>query len=248
MEEHLGGGNLNGYITSHSSGITKTRSEVTQPTQRHACHCWDSWKQKCISWWVLCTALLASLNQMIGEMHKRFDKLNLSLMKATQALSPWPTVFLDYRTLIPFLSHYDLPSHGVKVELLTVDTMLHRCRLDGVTLKNLHDVYQQLSTLPWGFPVPLRCQKIAMTFGITSATADMILFFPEKSTNLPSLYNLSFLYIEKDLSSTLWDCLDEAVQSIAAQHRNSRIVVIIKMWAYCTLYCKVEVWCVAGGH
>ena len=42
-----------------------------------------------------------------------------------------------------------------------------------------------------------------MTFGITSATADMILFFPEKSTNLPSLYNLSFLYIEKDLSSTL---------------------------------------------
>ena len=38
---------------------------------------------------VYCVQLYyASLDQMIGEMHKQFDKLNLSLMKAMQALSP----------------------------------------------------------------------------------------------------------------------------------------------------------------
>ena len=77
----------------------------------------------------------ASLDQMIGEMHKQFDKLNLSLMKAMQALSPQSTVFLDYRTLIPFLVHYDLPSDEVKVELLTADKILQSCRLDGMTFE-----------------------------------------------------------------------------------------------------------------
>ena len=60
----------------------------------------------------------ASLDQMIGEMHTRFAKLNLSLVKAMQALSPQSTVFLDYKTLIPFLGHYNLSSDEVKVELL----------------------------------------------------------------------------------------------------------------------------------
>lgn len=38
-------------------------------------------------------------------------------------------------------------------EFLTADKRLQSCRLDGVTLKNLHDVHQQLSTVPQGFPV-----------------------------------------------------------------------------------------------
>ena len=54
-------------------------------------------------------------------MHKRFDKLNLFLMKPMQALSPQSTVFLD---LIPFLGHYYLPSDEVKVEVLTADKTL----------------------------------------------------------------------------------------------------------------------------
>ena len=167
---------------------------------------------------------------MIREMHKRFDKLNLSLMKAMQALSPQSTVFLDYRTLIPFLVHYDLPSDEVKVELLTADKMLQSCRLDGITLKNLHDVYQQLSTVPQGFPVLLRCLKIAMTFGITSATAERS-FSSLRRVKTPTmtqerLSNLALLYIERELSSNLWDCLDEVVQSFAAQHKNSRIVLL----------------------
>ena len=89
---------------------------------------------------------------------------------------------MDYRTLIPFLVHYELPFDEVKVELLIADKILQSCRLDGITLKNLHDLYQQLSTVPQRFPVLLRCLKIAMTLGINSATA-------EKSKNLPPLYN-----------------------------------------------------------
>ena len=120
------------------------------------------------------------------KMHKRFDKLDLSLMKPIQDLSPQSTVFLD---LIPFFGHYDLPSDEVKVEVLTADKMLQRCRLDSLTMKNFHDVYQQLSTVPQGFPVLLRCLKIAMVFHITSATAEQSFFFLEKSNNLLSLYN-----------------------------------------------------------
>ena len=140
---------------------------------------------------------------------------------------------MDYRTLIPFLGHCDLPSDEVKVELLTADRMLQSCRLDGVTLKNVHDVYQQLSTVPQGFTVLLRCLQIAMIFGITSATAKQsfsslrsVKTYLRSTMTQERLSNLALLYIERELSSTLWDCLDEVVQSFAAQHKNSRMVLL----------------------
>ena len=68
MEKHLGGSNLNGYITS--SQITKTSeegSEVTQPTQRYA----ETFGNKSTPVDEYCVQLYyASLNQMIGEMYK----------------------------------------------------------------------------------------------------------------------------------------------------------------------------------
>ena len=51
-----------------------------------------------------CTQLyFATIDIMVGEIEKRFDSVNLSLMKAMQALTPKSTKFLDYDTLLPFL-------------------------------------------------------------------------------------------------------------------------------------------------
>ena len=37
------------------------------------------------------------------------------------------------------------------------------------------------------------------------------------------LSNLALLYIEREFSSNLLECLDEVVQSFAAQHKNSEL-------------------------
>ena len=44
----------------------------------------------------------------------------------------------------------------------------------GDELKNLHHVYEQLALVPQGFPQLLECLKIAMTFGVTSASAERL--------------------------------------------------------------------------
>ena len=73
-----------------------------------------------------CTQLyFATIDIVIGEIEKRFDSVNLSLMKAMQALTPKSPKFLDYDTLLPFLSHYGMSQvEEVRTEWLTAKQML----------------------------------------------------------------------------------------------------------------------------
>ena len=110
----------------------------------------------------------ATIDVMVGEIERRFDSVNLSLMKAMQALTPASPQFLDYDTLLPFLLHYIPQAEEVRIELLTAKQMLGSN--DG--LRSLHDIYDQLATVPQGFPRLLECLRIALTFGVTSASAE----------------------------------------------------------------------------
>ena len=44
------------------------------------------------------------------------------------------------------------------------------------------------------------------------------------------LSNLALLYIEKDVSSQLWNSLDSLILQFAEKHKNSRLV----LWGQCT--------------
>ena len=54
----------------------------------------------------------ATIDMMVGEIEARFDSVNLSLMKAMQALTPKSAKFLDFDTLAPFL--HTTPFHQLR--------------------------------------------------------------------------------------------------------------------------------------
>lgn len=174
----------------------------------------------------------AALDEIVGEMERRFDDTNISLLKAMQSLSPRSKQFLDYNTLTPFLEHYGIPPEEVETELFTAHEMLESCGSDR-TLKNLHDIYDELSTVPLGFPQLLKCLQIAMSFGITSAAAERsfsslrrMKTYLRSTMSQERLSNLALLYIERELSSTLWDSMDDVLQTFAGSHGNSRIILL----------------------
>lgn len=96
--------------------------------------------------------------------------------------------------------------------------------------ESLHSVYYHLSKVPECFPTIIQCYQIAMTLGVSSASAERSFSsLGRLKTHLHStmtqerLTNLALLYIERDLSSQLWDKLDELVIAFT-QYTQNRIV------------------------
>lgn len=133
-------------------------------------------------------------------MKQRFDEVNLSLMKSMQALHPKSDNFLCLETLGPLMSHYGIDQDEVGIELMTAKRFLQK--YNG-KLNFLHHVYDRLLPIPEGFPMLVRCLKIAMTFGVSSATAERsfsslrrIKTYLRSTMTQEQLSNLSLLYIE----------------------------------------------------
>ena len=63
-----------------------------------------------------------TLDAMIHKMNERFSELNLSLLKALDALIPNSDLFLNLSTLKPFLSQYDICEAAVEAEISTAKT------------------------------------------------------------------------------------------------------------------------------
>ena len=170
------------------------------------------------------------LDLVITEMKQRFDDVNTSLMKSIQGLHPKSDKFLDLETLRPFMSHYDIDPDDVEVEIMTAKRLLLNCTRK---LNFIHHVYEQLLPIPEGFPMLLRCLKIAMTFGVTSAPAERsfsslrhIKTYLRSTMGQERLSKLLLLYIENELSGELWNCMDDIVLKFAQKHVNSRILLI----------------------
>ena len=107
------------------------------------------------------------------------------------------------------LSHYDIDSDDIEVELMTAKRLLQN---STGKLDFLHHVYEQLLPIPEGFPMLLRCLKIAMTFGVTSAAAERSFSSLRRiKTYLRSTMGQERLYLSRELSGELWNCMDDIV-------------------------------------
>ena len=111
----------------------------------------------------------ATLDVVVAEMNQRFGDLNLSLLSALQALLPSSEKFLDVATLSPFLQHYEIDADEVQVELLTAKRVLQG---SANKLEFLHHVYNELLPVHECFPKLIQALKIAMTMGVSSASAE----------------------------------------------------------------------------
>ena len=164
-------------------------------------------------------------------MNDRFSELNLSLLKALEALIPNSDLFFDMSILTPFLSHYNINQRAISAEVATAKTYLHE--LQNPDLSSLHEAYQHLAKVQECFPTVIQCYQIAMTIGMSSATAERsfsslrrIKTYLRSTMTQERLSNLAILYIERDLSSDLWDKLEDLVIQFSQTHNNSRIVLM----------------------
>lgn len=76
----------------------------------------------------------------------------------------------------------------------------------------------------------MKCYQIALTIGVSSATAERsflrrIKTYLRSTMSQTRLSNLALLYIERDLSSSLWNQMDDLVIKFAETHNNSRIAL-----------------------
>ena len=145
-------------------------------------------------------------------MSNRFSELNLSLLTALEGLVPGSSDFLDMSILSPFLNHYSIDKTAVESEASVANYFL---REHDDPAPSLHEAYRLLSQVPECFPEIIKCYQIAMTIGVTSATAERSFSSLRRvKTHLRStmgqtcLSDLAILYIERDLSSKLWDKID----------------------------------------
>ena len=173
----------------------------------------------------------ATLDVINEEMNDRFSELNLSLLKALEALIPNSDLFFDMSILTPFLSHYNINQRAISAEVATAKTYLHE--LQNPDLSSLHEAYQHLAKVQECFPTVIQCYQIAMTIGVSSATAERsfsslrrIKTYLRSTMTQERLSNLAILYIERDLSSDLWDKLEDLVIQFSQTHNNSRIVLM----------------------
>ena len=169
---------------------------------------------------------------MLGELETRFDSLNISLIKSMQALAPNSKCFLDFDTLLPFLCHYDISSDEIQNELLLAKEMLSSSPA-STDLNSLHDVYSRLAPVSTGYPTLLPAIQIAMTMGVTSASAERsfsslrrVKTYLRSTMTEDRLNNLALLNIERELSSLSSIDMDNVIDAFASKHKNARITLV----------------------
>ena len=103
-------------------------------------------------------------------------------------------------TLSPFLQHYEIDADEVQVELLTAKRVLQG---SANKLEFLHHVYNELLPVHECFPKLIQALKIAMTMGVSSASAERsfsslrrIKTYLRTTMSQERLSNLAFLYVE----------------------------------------------------
>ena len=105
---------------------------------------------------------------MLGELNNRFSETNLSLLQSLQSLVPTANSFLQISSLLLFLRHYDIDIDGITSEVVTATTFLK----EASPLSSMHHVYAHLYEAKECFTHLLETIQIAMTIGVTTASAE----------------------------------------------------------------------------
>uniref|UniRef100_A0A1X7SPT3 HAT C-terminal dimerisation domain-containing protein n=1 Tax=Amphimedon queenslandica TaxID=400682 RepID=A0A1X7SPT3_AMPQE len=170
----------------------------------------------------------AAIDNLLGELNNRFSETNLSLLKSLQSLVPSSTSFLQVSSLIPFLRHYEIDVDGVTSEVITATTFLK----EASPLSTIHHVYAHLYEAKECFPHLLLALQVAMTIGVTTASAERsfsslrrIKSYLRSTMSQDRLNNVSLLHIERDISNRLWDNLEDAVIKFAQAHPSSKVIL-----------------------
>ena len=172
----------------------------------------------------------STIDTILEEMNRRFSTSSLALLNAMEALLPNSEKFLDVSTLLPFLNHYEIDVTEVEVEVTLAKTFLSESSTD---LNAVHEVYNAFLPAEQCFPCLLKTFKIAMTIGVSTASAERsfsslrrLKTYLRSTLSQDHLSDLALLYIERDISGQLWDHLDENMLLFSQKHSNSRIQLV----------------------
>ena len=180
-----------------------------------------------------------TIDVILSEMNERFSNANLLLMKGVDALSPKSTSFLSVTKMEPFLQHYSkcLPRlDNLKNEVIFFKNYLTRNPIPDEELQGssgLHNLLEHTEPVKAAFPILNECLCIALTLGTSTATVERsfsslhrVKTYLRSTMTQQRLDSLGLLYIERDLSSRLWESLEQLVIEFAQTHRNSMIVLL----------------------
>ncbi|CAI5684850.1 zinc finger MYM-type protein 1-like [Oreochromis niloticus] len=169
---------------------------------------------------------------MMGEMERRFSRLNCNIMKGVQALNPSSGTFLREEDVLLLARAYDSNTDDLKHEVPQIRRVLERLAKSDETvpttllqfvsfLESYNDVFFEL----------FRLCKIAVVLPVSSASCErtfsalrMIKNYLRSTMTEERLSNLSILSIESKRTKAL--DLDEFVRWFAHQHGNRRIQLL----------------------
>ena len=105
----------------------------------------------------------------------------------------------------------------------------HHMENDLSSSSPMFDVYDALMPVSQAFPKLLQSVKTALTMGVSSASAERsfsslrrIKSYLCTTMSKEQLSHLAILHIERDLSSKLWNCLDDIVVEFSNKHKTPR--------------------------
>ena len=143
--------------------------------------------------------------------------------------------FLSASELHPFLIHYEkcLPStDNLENEILTFKNYLTTVDEDHTTW-GLHRLLECITPVEIAFPILTSSIKIALTIGTSTASVERsfsslrrLKTYLRSTMTQERLDKLALLYIERNLSSDLWNSLEDLVVKFAQRHKNSRIILL----------------------
>ena len=165
----------------------------------------------------------ATLDQVIGEMNRRFSVESRSLMTAASACSPRSPSFLNCKVMEPLVEHYHLNREMVSFQAEAAARFLQKKEV-----KSLCEVVNHLLPVKEAFIDLLKVLQITLTLGVSTASCERSFSCLKRlKTHLRAtigqerLNSLALLAIERDLACKL--DLEEAVDRFAAADKNRRI-------------------------
>ena len=157
------------------------------------------------------------IDRILSELIKRFDHSGTKL-KAIAACSPKSSRFFDTEEIKPLAVQY-----GIDVDLLVPQLAVAKNLLQSKGACNLEEALSSMISMEDAFLAVVQLLSLAMTFPVTSATAERSFSALKRiktylrSTMLQErLCNLAILSIEHSLSGSL--DLDEVIDKFDEQH------------------------------
>lgn len=171
------------------------------------------------------------LDSMMGELQRRFSKLNCKIMKGIQALHPQSSIFLREEDLFAFAEIFDSNVDDLAHELHQIKRVLERKENSGMKrLTTLLEFVKFVEPFKEVFHELFRLGKIAIVIPVSSASCEqsfsaLSLIKNHLRTTMGDdrLNHLGVLSIESRRAKTL--DINEFLKLFGVCHKNRRIVL-----------------------